>query len=187
MKDNDLDVITFLLRQHEEIRTLFQEMDHVSGPAREEVFQRLVRTLSVHETAEEELVHPYARRAFAGGDKVVDARLREENAAKELLSRLDEMGTDHPEFPKLFEELRTDVLAHAEAEEREEFPKLKEETGEGKLRAMTTAVKAIEAMAPTHPHPGVESAKKNILMGPAAAIMDRTRDAIRAAMGKTGS
>jgi len=39
-------------------------------------------------------------------------------------------------------------------------------------------------MAPTHPHPGVESATKNVLLGPAAAIVDRTRDAIRNAMGK---
>ena len=45
-------------------------------------------------------------------------------------------------------------------------------------------VKAAEAMAPTHPHPGVESAAKNILVGTPIAMMDRVRDTIRKAMGK---
>jgi hypothetical protein len=38
-------------------------------------------------------------------------------------------------------------------------------------------------MAPTRPHPGVESAAANILVGPFAAMLDRTRDAIS---GKSG-
>jgi hypothetical protein len=44
---------------------------------------------------------------------------------------------------------------------------------------MAAAVKTAEATAPTHPHPGTESATKNMLVGPAAAIADRVRDAIR--------
>ncbi|WP_275418982.1 hemerythrin domain-containing protein [Acrocarpospora phusangensis] len=180
-----MDVITFLMRQHEEIRSLFDEVTKAKGPARQDLFRHLVRLLAVHETAEEELVHPYARKAFPGGDKVVKDRLREEKEGKEMLAQLDEMGTDHPDFPKLFDEFRTDVLAHAEAEELYEFAKLREEASGPQLRAMTAGVKAAEALAPTRPHPGVESAMKNLLLGPPTAIMDRTRDAIRAAMGKS--
>jgi hypothetical protein len=33
-------------------------------------------------------------------------------------------------------------------------------------------------VAPTHPHPGTESAAKNVAVGSIAAVMDRTRDAI---------
>ncbi|WP_248966314.1 hypothetical protein [Sphaerisporangium perillae] len=43
-----------------------------------------------------------------------------------------------------------------------------------------------EAMAPTHPHPGVEPATKNLLIGTPVAMMDRARDVIRQAMGKNG-
>ncbi|MGX1274262.1 hypothetical protein RKD18_007456 [Streptomyces phaeoluteigriseus] len=39
-------------------------------------------------------------------------------------------------------------------------------------------------MAPTRPHPGVESATANVALGPVAALMDRTRDAVRSAMGR---
>jgi hypothetical protein len=48
---------------------------------------------------------------------------------------------------------------------------------------MARAVKAAEAMAPTRPHPGVESGAKNMALGPVAALMDRTKDAVRKAMG----
>ncbi|MEV7141950.1 hemerythrin domain-containing protein, partial [Streptomyces tauricus] len=49
------------------------------------------------------------------------------------------------------------------------------------LAALAKAVKAAEAMAPTRPHPGVESATANLAAGPVAALIDRTRDAIRKA------
>ncbi len=41
-------------------------------------------------------------------------------------------------------------------------------------------------MAPPHPHPGTESAAQNLKLGPLAAVVDRTRDAVRKAMGKDG-
>ena len=41
-------------------------------------------------------------------------------------------------------------------------------------------------MAPTHPHPGTESATKNLLrVGTPVAMMDRVRDAIRQTMGNS--
>lgn len=45
-------------------------------------------------------------------------------------------------------------------------------------------MKAAEAMAPTRPHPGVESAPATMALGPVTALMDRTRDAVRAVMGR---
>jgi hypothetical protein len=47
---------------------------------------------------------------------------------------------------------------------------------------MTSAVRAAEAIAPTHPHPGVESAKLNFAVGPFASMLDRARDIISAAL-----
>jgi hypothetical protein len=47
---------------------------------------------------------------------------------------------------------------------------------------MAKAVRAAEAIAPPRPHPGVESAKTNLLVGPFASMLDRARDAIAAAV-----
>ncbi|MDX3234167.1 hemerythrin domain-containing protein [Streptomyces sp. ME03-5709C] len=180
------DVVALLTRQHGDIHSLFDEVRTCEGEARREAFQKLVRLLAVHETAEEEIVHPAARTAFDGGDQVVQDRLEEERAAKEALSTLDDMDIEDPTFMPALLALRDDVLRHARAEERYEFAQLRRTTSPQRLAMMAKAVKAAEKMAPTHPHPGVESATKNIAAGPVAALMDRTRDAIRQAMDREG-
>jgi len=175
------DVIALLERQHQQIRALFNELESAVGDHRRDKFRELVRLLAVHETAEEEVVHPAAR-AAENGDAVVDARLGEEHRAKQLLSTLHELGPDAEGFDLLLLQLRDDVLAHADHEEREEFPRIRAVCTPEQLRGMAVAVKAAEAVAPTRPHPGVESAKANLLLGPPVAVMDRARDLIRSAL-----
>ncbi|MGC3003113.1 hemerythrin domain-containing protein [Streptomyces sp. G35A] len=179
----DIDVVALLMRQHGDIRNLFDEVEAASGEERREAFHRLVRLLAVHETAEEEVVHPFARRGFPGGEQVVEDRLAEEKSAKETLAALDDMDTDDPKFMVRLRALRTEVQEHARAEERYEFTHIRRSTDVTGLAAMAKAVKAAEAMAPTRPHPGVESAAANMALGPVAALMDRTKDAVRKAMG----
>ncbi|CAL9279436.1 hemerythrin domain-containing protein [Streptomyces sp. R02] len=182
-RSRDDDVVSLLMRQHGDIRNLFDEVEAASGEERRDAFRRLVRLLAVHETAEEEVIHPFVRRSVAGGQEIVEDRLKEEREAKEMLAVLDDMDPDGPDFlPKLIE-LRRDVQMHARAEERYEFIHIRRSTDVTDLAAMAKAIKAAEAMAPTRPHPGVESGAKNMALGPVAALMDRTKDTVRKAMG----
>ncbi|AIS02095.1 hemerythrin domain-containing protein [Streptomyces glaucescens] len=183
-QSEDLDVVALLMRQHGDIRNLFDEVEATTGDERREAFRRLVRLLAVHETAEEEVVHPFARRSMPGGQQIVEDRLAEEKAAKETLAALDDMDTDDPGFLPKLRALRTDVQEHARKEERYEFSHIRRSTDVTNLAAMAKAVKAAEAMAPTRPHPGVQSGAANVALGPVAALMDRTKDAVRKAMGK---
>ncbi|NJP24578.1 hemerythrin domain-containing protein [Microbispora hainanensis] len=182
MKEGD--VVDLLIHQHALIREMFDEVEHAPSDQRAEPFRRLVRMLAVHETAEEEIVHPYTRLRVDGGTGVVADRLKEEREAKEMLLKLNEMGPDHPGFMSELDRLRMAVLTHARAEERYEFTRLRAETTAAERRAMALGVRAAEAMAPTRPRPGVESMTRNLLLGPPAAIMDRARDLIRQAMRK---
>ncbi|UPZ26557.1 hemerythrin domain-containing protein [Streptomyces sp. LRE541] len=177
----DTDVVALLMRQHGDIRNLFDEVEATNSEARQDAFHRLVRLLAVHETAEEEVVHPFVRRKVPGGQDVVEARLAEEKSAKETLAALDDLDTDDPKFMPQLLALRADVQEHARAEERYEFTLIRRSTDTAALAALAKAVKAAEAMAPTRPHPGVESATANLAAGPVAALIDRTRDAIRKA------
>jgi len=183
MAENDEDVIELLQRQHREIRELFAALETADGDRRRDLFHDLVRLLAVHETAEELVVHPEIRDLEPAAAPVVEARLGEEHRAKELLTTLQKMGPEADGFDTLLVQLREDVLAHAEHEEREEFPLLRAHRPPERLRAMAATVKVAEAVGPTRPHPGVESAKANLLLGPPAAIMDRARDLIRGALG----
>jgi hemerythrin superfamily protein len=175
------DVVDLLIHQHSQIRDLFDEVENTLGQDRKNAFDRLVRLLAVHETAEEEIIHPLARRTLPGGEEIVDDRLEEEHSAKEKLARIESMDLETPQFLTELDELRIAVLTHARAEERYEFQRIRDELGDAQRRGLAAAVKIAEAIAPTHPHPGVESATKNLLAGPAAALADRVRDLIRAA------
>ena len=69
-----------------------------------------------------------------------------------------------------------DIVTHAEREESEEFTKLQRNLDPDTLKHMAAAVKAAEAIAPTRPHAGVESATANFAVGPFASMLDRARD-----------
>jgi len=125
-------------------------------------------------------VQPTARRSRTGAEQGVDARLREEDEAKHALAALYDLGVDHPEFDGKLGMLAEAVIAHAEREEAEEFPQLREHVSAEQLRRMTGAVKAAEATAPTRPHPkSGESAIANLIAGPPLALFDRMRDQVR--------
>jgi hemerythrin superfamily protein len=177
------DVIDLLIGQHHMIRDLFSEVANSTGPVRRTAFERLVRLLAVHETAEEQLVHPLARMSGQGSGDVVAARLAEEHEAKETLQELERLGPDAPGFDTVFAQFHGKVLAHASHEEADEFPRLRESVPAAQLHALVPMVKAAEAVAPTHPHPGVESATANNLAGPALSLFDRTKDLVRNVLG----
>ena len=177
------DVVKFLKGQHNLIKDMFEEVFSASEPkARETAFVELRQLLAVHESAEEMVVHPRARHEIADGDKIVDARLHEEHEAKQQLSKLEGMDIDSDEFIDELTKFRDAVIDHAEHEENEEFNQLQRKLDSDDLGRMAKAVQAAEAIAPTRPHPGVESAKANFAVGPFASMLDRARDAIGAAM-----
>jgi hemerythrin superfamily protein len=134
------DVIELLMAQHGQIRDLFDEVEQAPPDKVGDAFDRLTRMLSVHETAEEEIVHPYARRKLDNGHGVVADRLTEENRAKRLLLDLHRSGVDHPQFWEGLAGLRTAVLAHARSEERYEFARLRANTSAVERRAMSASL-----------------------------------------------
>ena len=174
------DVIDLILLQHTEIKGMFTQVATAQGDRKRELFQDLVRLLAVHEAAEEEIVHPAARKTITDGDDVIEHRLEEENEAKRALSELYDLGVDHPQFDTQLALLAEAVMRHAEKEEREELLDLRERVPEERLQRMAGAFQAAEALAPTRPHPAVgESAAVNWLAGPPTAVFDRIRDGVR--------
>lgn len=174
-----LDAIELLEHQHEEVRRLFNQLQSAGPDDKAEVFQCLVRLLAAHETAEEEVVHPAARRPD-GGDLIVEARLAEESEAKQALADLEKMGPEAPEFDEALELFRVMVDRHATSEESQEFPILRASTDPSALAAMGDQLRLAEQVAPTHPHPhGPDGALGNLVVGPFAAIADRVRDALK--------
>lgn len=174
------DVVAFLKGQHKQVKALFDEVLVSKGTEREKAFLRLRRMMAVHETAEEEIVHPVARRVVPNGDAIVRRRLSEESQAKTALAELEKLDFASGNFEARFRTLQADVIAHAESEESEEFSKLSDQLDANQLARMKKAAELAEAVAPTRPHPAVGSATANLLVGPFASMIDRARDALSA-------
>jgi hypothetical protein len=121
----DIDVVDLLLAQHARIEEQFLLVVGATGEAKRDAFDDLVGLLAVHETAEEEVVHPVSRGLVDDGDPLIDDRLEEERQAKEMLSQLLKAGVDDAGFDAGLLLLRNAVLTHARYEERYEFPELR--------------------------------------------------------------
>jgi len=88
---------------------------------------------------------------------IVHSRARLEVDGKEQLSRIESLDIASRKF-------------------LDELTRLRDER-------MAKAVQAAEAIAPTRPHPNVESAKLNFALGPFASLLDRARDVLSRALG----
>lgn len=172
------DVVSFLVRQHEQIKSLFDATLNAAGEAREKPFTELRRLLAVHEAAEEVVVHPRVKHDLAPLSCIADDRLAEEKEAKKALIELEDLDVASPEFTSKLRTLRDAVVEHAEHEENEEFTIVVRQLTSDDLEQMVRAVKLAELIAPTMPHPDLESRAANVLVGPFVAMVDRVRDAI---------
>src|SRR4051812_19728136 len=152
--DHAHDVVGYLKQQHQQIKLRMEQVMASTGSHREDSFTELRRLLAVHETAEEEVVHPRAQQVLDRGESVIQARLEEEHEAKKALAELETLDVSSVGFELKFRQFQSDVLAHAEAEENEEFDLLPDHFDRAQLERMQRAVQIAESIAPTRPHPG---------------------------------
>ncbi|HEY1740311.1 MAG TPA: hemerythrin domain-containing protein, partial [Acidimicrobiia bacterium] len=166
-KTSRIDVTTMLESQHEQVRALFDQIGDGTTPTASDSFCELRRLLAVHETGEEMVIYPALRKIDAEAVRIAKERLAEEDAAKAALHELETIGLNEPGFAAKIVALRAAVLAHAEAEEREVFPRIRAATSTTALRTMGMALQRAEDAAPTHPHPHApQSAIGNLVGGP---------------------
>src|SRR4051795_8290167 len=128
------DVITRIRRQHDTIRSLFDDVEAVPPGRRATAFQPLVRLLAVHETAEEMVVYPALHWAGSEARAAVRARRTEEDQAKKAQANLEGLDASSREFLARLHEFRDAGGAHADAEEREILPMLDEHRRPAELR-----------------------------------------------------
>jgi hemerythrin superfamily protein len=169
------DVVQVIEAQHAEIRRLFQAA--INDPT--DSFDSLVRLLAVHETAEEMVVYPAVRNLGEAAREIVDARKKEEDAAKKALAEMESLDRSSEKFVQMLHAFRVDVEEHATNEEMHVFPFLSQSDAQDRS-GMAQAFLLAEKFAPTHAHRmAPESGMGNLLVGPFVAMVDRVRDAIR--------
>jgi hemerythrin superfamily protein len=118
------DVTTVVLEQHKEVAQRLDAVLKATGSDRSVEFNSLATLLGVHEAAEESVIYPVLRKLGEEGNRVADERTHEEEAAKEILTKLKSFKANSHEFEALFAEFNSKVHAHAASEEAEVIPLL---------------------------------------------------------------
>jgi hypothetical protein len=167
------DAVDLLVGQHTALRALFAQVESSASAARADSFHRLVCLLAVHETADEQVVHPLTWRHVHDGRHLIADRLAEARRIRQELARLARTGADAAEFPRLLADFRATVLGRANHEEAYEFRYLRRDVPAGELRELSTVVRTVEAVAPL---------PRNTDAG-GMSLFSRTKDLARKAVG----
>jgi Hemerythrin HHE cation binding domain len=181
-----MNAILVLKKDHKEALTLIRQAIRGTGSReRQKIVRNLVRELSMHAAAEEQLVYPLLRKRANKLDGAVLKGLEEHHLMKMTLSELDTMKmTDERLLAKL-EILRTEVQTHVAQEESTLLPALERLCSAQELDALAQMIQRAKRMAPTHPHPGAsDEPPGNILAGAGAALLDRAKDGARELAGR---
>ena len=174
------DIVELLNEDHQEAKRLLEEITQADAVSREALFWKLVPALVQHEVAEEVVVYPVIRDKAPNGAAEVDARLTEQAEAEIRLAQMERLDPATTEFASELKGLREDVLEHAQAEEDGIFPLLGTLESPADRAKLGARYEKAKASAPTHPHPNApDTPPGNRVVGPIAALFDKTRDALR--------
>jgi hemerythrin superfamily protein len=137
-----MDALELLKQDHDKVRELFREVEEAEDPKkRKQLFDQIDTELEVHTHIEETVFYPAMEQHDELKDMVAEAR-EEHEEVKTLLEELEELGPDDEEFDSKLHLLIESVEHHAEEEEEEMFPKVRESCDE---RTLTQLGKQLEA------------------------------------------
>jgi hemerythrin superfamily protein len=182
--DND-DIIVELVKDHDELREMFGKLRGGSTSATSATGDeraRLVREMTVelvkHSVAEEVHLYPLIRKVFDDGDHIADHEIDEHAQVERLLKELEKLEPTDAKYDQNVQQVIDDVTHHAQEEETEVFPRLRQLCKEDELRELGDKVRRTKSIAPTHPHPSApDTPPGNLIAGPLAGLVDRVRDA----------
>ena len=151
------DVIAVVALQHEQVKALLEAVRQQTGDRRAAAFHTLRLTLALHETAEEQAIHPQALRQLGDHDRAANDRIAEEQTAGQTIGSLELVHVDSDQFHSTFSHLTASVTGHAAAEESDELPALRDITDPAVITAMMVQMQAVTQLADDPSAPGIEA------------------------------
>ena len=185
----DIDAITLLKNDHKAVEKLFKQYEKAGDQAyatKRKIVDDIIRELSIHAEIEEQIFYPAIRAAeIPEAQDMVLESLEEHGVAKWLLHELDGMDPEAERFDAKVTVMMEMIRHHVEEEESDMFPAVREVLKRKALTELGGVMDEAKAIVPTHPHPrSPDTPPGNIVGGLAAAAIDRTRDAARAALDR---
>lgn len=151
------DVTAVIAPQHEHVTALLDRVRQATGQERTEAFHTLRLTLAVHETAEEQAIHPQAERQLGANNRAATDRIAEEQTAGQAIGELEMLDVDSDQFNSTFGHLASSVVDHAAAEENDEWPALRQISDATIINGMVEQMQAVTRLAEDPASPGIQA------------------------------
>ncbi|MFJ5798368.1 hemerythrin domain-containing protein [Streptomyces decoyicus] len=177
--EHEADLIEELIADHREIDGLFEQFDERPPGCieRKLLLEALTIELVRHAVAEEMHLYPAVREHLENGAPRADYEIAEHSSIEERLKDLEGRDAEDRDLDRLVRELRTEVRAHVEDEERHLFPQLRDGAPPFVLAQLGQKARtAKNATLPrAHPRaPGI--APLNEILAPGVGLVDRVRE-----------
>ena len=177
-----------LANDHEQVKQMLAEFE--KGPTaatganendlllRKKMAETLIIEESKHEAVEEMYFWPAVRDRVPDGDKLAGEATSQEQEAKEVLTELDRLEPQQPDFEQLLSTFIKAARDHIAFEESQAWPPLRSALTEAEAVELGEKITQAKKAAPTRPHPHTPPSPGVLkAAGPAVAAMDRARDA----------
>ena len=175
------DVVDILTSDHREMVELIGRIEGAGDAAARRDLADTVDTVIAevmrHAVAEEMYVYPAVEKHVPNGSEDVEHDKGEHAEIVEVMKRLEDVDAAEPRFLDLVRELEGKLRHHAEDEESEQFPKLREHLPADDLVELGRKVEAAKEVAPTRPHPSAPHSELfHKTVGVGVGLVDRLRD-----------
>ncbi|GAA4693156.1 hemerythrin domain-containing protein [Pseudonocardia yuanmonensis] len=172
------DVVDELTRDHHEVLELLERITATRvAQERRDMADTAIAEVVRHSVAEEMYVYPAMSDALDRGADTVEHDKEEHNKLERIMKDLEGVDGDDPRFDTLVADFTRALRHHAEDEETEQFPRMREAIPQEQLVELRRKVEAAKKIAPTRPHPDSPNAELfHKMAGPGVGLVDRLRD-----------
>lgn len=129
-----MDAIKLLKDDHNKVRSLFGKVKASDTDSeKKDLFKKIKKELDTHKHIEEKIFYPTVRKK-EGLEDIVDEGVQEHHQTDLFISEIMNLSSDSEVFEPKLKVLMEGVEHHAQEEEAELFPKVKEKFSDSELK-----------------------------------------------------
>lgn len=173
-------IINLIKNDHKNVQGLFEKFRRLTAPKeRYTVGTQIIKQLSIHASAEEEVLYPAIRNFTPDGYRIADHSTNEHQTVKELLYKADNMDVNDPNYVSIMLKAIEDTDHHIKEEEMDILPKFEKSVSPQTLDDLSKQFERAKDTAPTRPHPAAPNKPPfNIPLNMGTAPIDKLRDTL---------
>ncbi len=144
-----MDALTLVKKDHDQVKKLLKDLDDTTDRAiktRQDLFERLKFSLTVHEQMEEAVLYP-ALKEHAETKEIVLEAYEEHDVVDTILGELEQIPFDDETWHAKLTVMRENLLHHIQEEEDEMFGQVRRLFDKATLESLGEQMRTIKAQA----------------------------------------